>query len=304
MNDASKLDRDGVFQHGLVTLKQLDEADVSRQERRTLVRRGLILPANHGVYRTYGTPPGWEQEVHSACLAAGPDAVASHRSAALLWELIDPPAPVELTVPYARRPAPVGVIRHRSQALRPVDVATRHRVPVTTPARTLLDLGAVAAHLVPSALERCLYKRLTTTAGLWRLLSELAKPGRRGVRPLRQFLEQRALGDARPESLLESMFAGIAVSSGLRFKYQLPVHLDGHRYVLDFAIPQLHLACEVDGLEAHGTRDAFDNDLERQNRLVRHGWMVLRYTYTALRQDRRAVRAELVSVVAQRRSTL
>ena len=122
MNDASKLDRDGVFQHGLVTLNQLNRADVTRQQRRTLVRRGLIVPASHGVFRTYGTPHGWEQDLHSACLAAGSEAVASHRAAALLWELIDPPAPLELTVSYgvnansamfdlARTIAPASLIR-------------------------------------------------------------------------------------------------------------------------------------------------------------------------------------------------
>lgn len=298
------LDRRAVFQHGLVTLPQLSDAGITRQQRRTLVADGLVTTANNGVLRTFGTPRTWEQDLHAACLAAGPEAVASHRAAAVLWDLIEPPAPVEITVPYQHHPGPHGAIRHRTQALRPVDVAVRRHIPVTTPARTLLDLGAVAPALVPAALERCLYKRLVTTAGVWRLMAELGTPGRRGLRPLRRALERRALGDRRPESLLEPMLAAIAVAAGVQFEYQFPVVVEGHRYRLDFAAPQLLLACEADGLEVHGTREAFDRDLERQNRLVRQGWMLMRYTYTQLRNRRRAVQAEILEATRQRKLAL
>ena len=70
-----------------------------------------------------------------------------------------------------------------------------------------------------------------------------------------------------------------------------------HRYVIDFAVPHLRLACEVDGLSAHSTREALDYDLERQNRLVRHGWMVLRFTATHLKKRRRVVRDEIRATV-------
>jgi very-short-patch-repair endonuclease len=300
MEAPHQLDRHGLFQHGLVTLQQLTDAGTSRQQRRTLTKNGILLPTDHDVYRALGTPTGWEQDLHAACLVAGPDAVASHRAPAVLWKLIDPPAPIEISVPYEQRPLPFKAIRHRSQALRRIDVAVRRHIPVTTPARTLLDLGAVAPRLVPNALERCLYKRLVTTAGLWRLLAELGAPGRRGLRPLRSALERRALGDRRPESLLEPVLAGIAVAAGVELEYQFPVVVEGHRYRLDFALPQLLLAWEVDGLEAHGTREALDSDLERQNRLVRHGWMLMRYTHTHLKRHPRAVRSEILDTIRQR----
>lgn len=299
MRNSKHLDLQGRFQEGLVTRQQLEDRGTTRQQRRTLVEHGVIRPVNHGVYRTLGTPSNWKQDLLAACLAAGPDAVASHRAAARLWDLIDPPAPVEITVPYPRQSAPLGATTHRSRMLREVDRTVRHRIPVTIPARTLVDLGAVAPELVPDAIERCLYRRLLTTAALWRIIAELGGPGRRGVRPLRRALESRALAGQRPESLLEPLLASIAVAAGVRFEYQFWVAVDGHRYRLDFALPRLLVACEVDGLAAHGTREALNRDLERQNRLVCHGWTVLRYTATRLKQDRRAVREEILAVIAQ-----
>jgi very-short-patch-repair endonuclease len=300
MKGTEELDRRGQFQQGLVTQQQLTRAGFTRRKRRTLAEHGLLTPANHGVLRTFGTPPGWEQKVLAACLSAGPQAVASHRAAALLWDLIDAPAPVEITVPYRHRPLPVRTIRHRTRKPREIDRAVRHGIPVTTPARTLLDLGAVAPQLVPDAVERCLYQRLLSTAALWRILDEVGGRGRRGTRALRQALERRALGDAPPRSLLEPLLASIATAAGIQFEYQFPVKIEGHRYVLDFALPHVRLACEVDGLSAHGTREALDHDLDRQNRLVRHGWMILRYTATHLKRRRSAIRAEIVAAIAKR----
>src|SRR5688572_14891266 len=54
-------------------------------------------------------------------------------------------------------------------------------------------------------------------------------------------------------------------------------------------------AVEVDGLSAHGTREALDRDLARQNLLIRHGYLVLRYTRTHLRRPAK-VAAEIIEV--------
>jgi hypothetical protein len=58
-------------------------------------------------------------------------------------------------------------------------------------------------------------------------------------------------------------------------------------------------AVEVDGLSAHGTREALDRDLARQNLLIRHGYLVLRYTRTHLRRPAK-VAAEIIEVCQRR----
>jgi very-short-patch-repair endonuclease len=56
---------------------------------------------------------------------------------------------------------------------------------------------------------------------------------------------------------------------------------------------------EIDGLDAHRTRAALDHDLARQNLLVRHGYLVLRYTTTNLRRPA-AVASEITAVCRRR----
>ena len=230
----------------------------------------------------------------------GAGAVASHRAAAVLWGLADGPGPVELTVPYARGPRPRAAVVHRSTDLRDDDVARRDAIPVTNPIRTVGDLGAVAPDLVKPAIERGLYRRLFTVAGLWRLVDDLARPGRRGLGVLRGELERRTLADARCESPLEPIFADIAAATGLAFAYQHPVVVAGRRYVLDFALPAVRVFIEVDGLEVHASREALDADLARQNALVLAGWHMLRYTATHLHRRRRAIRDEVTALVQAR----
>jgi very-short-patch-repair endonuclease len=296
-----RIDRAARPQHGLVTVRQSRTLGIAESQMRARSDRDALVRLHHGVYRTAGARETWHQQLMAACLAAGGAAVASHRAAAVLWGLARPPGPVELTVPYRRKPSPRGVIVHRSTDLRPVDIVRRDGIPVTNPIRTVGDLGAVAPDLVKQAVERGLYTRLFTTAALWRLVAELGRPGRRGLGVLRRVLEQRALGDVRPESLLEAAFAEVVAATGIEIAYQHPVVVAGRRYVLDFAVPEATVCIEVDGLSVHSTREALDHDLARQNALVLAGWHVLRYTSTHLWRRRPAIRDELTRLVTARR---
>ncbi len=131
----------------------------------------------------------------AACLAAGPEAVASHRAAIRLWGLGYANAPLELSVPYARFPKPRAVKMHRSTDLQLAHVTVRGRVPVTKPARTLVDLGAVAHFdVVADLVEAAIVRRLGTVTGLQTMVDEVAQKGRRGCGVLRAVLDQRQLG--------------------------------------------------------------------------------------------------------------
>ena len=296
----ARIDRIARPQHGVLALRQARARGVGEGQMRTRRARASLIAVQRGVYGTAGTPASWHQQLLAACLAAGPTAVASHRAAGVLWNLADAPAPVELTVPYTRGPRPRAAILHRSTDLRAVDVARRSGIPVTNPIRTVGDLGAVAPGLVKQAVERGIHSGLFTTTALWHLVDDLGRPGRRGLGVLRRTLEQRSLGDARCDSLLEPLFADIASTAGVEVLYQHAVVVAGRRYVLDFAIPAVRVCIEVDGLDAHGTRKGLDHDLARQNALVLAGWHVLRYTSTHLRRRRRAIRDEVIALVARR----
>lgn len=57
---------------------------------------------------------------------------------------------------------------------------------------------------------------------------------------------------------------------------QHPVSLDGRRYRLDLAYPELRLAIEYDG-ELHRTQLRAHADLLREADLTRLGWTILRF---------------------------
>jgi very-short-patch-repair endonuclease len=171
------------------------------------------------------------------------------------------------------------VVVHRSRDLAPGHTTAREGVPVTNPLRTLVDLGAVVPdRLVAEALERGLVSRRFGVASLEWMLGEVAKPGRRGCGVLRRVLDDRALGAARPDSVLEPRMARLLRTHGFppaRFQHVV-AEADAR---VDFAYPDRRLAIEVDGFEVHGTPEAMAADLDRQNRLVAAGWSVARFTW-------------------------
>ncbi|MGH9269189.1 MAG: endonuclease domain-containing protein, partial [Acidimicrobiales bacterium] len=123
--------------------------------------------------------------------------------------------------------------------------------------------------------------RLFTIAGVETALEAVARRGRRGAGVLRRILDERALGDARPDSLLESRMARLLKSAELPpAAFQHDIYA-GRRFVgrVDFAYPEVRLAIEVDGWEAHASPEALQGDLSRQNALVGAGWTVLRFTW-------------------------
>ena len=65
-------------------------------------------------------------------------------------------------------------------------------------------------------------------------------------------------------------------------EYQATIRLEGRTLHPDFLVTLAKVVVEVDGLDAHSSRDALDHDLDRQNLLIRHGFLVLRYTRTHL----------------------
>jgi predicted transcriptional regulator of viral defense system len=134
------------------------------------------------VFRLAGSSRTWRQSLMVACIAGGHDAAVSHRSAAALWSLagFEPGGEAELTVPRHRKRAGPGIV-HRN-ALSAVDMTTVDAIPVTTPARTIIDLASlVGRDAVEEALDDALRRRLVTIARIrWRL-TELARLGRPGV---------------------------------------------------------------------------------------------------------------------------
>ena len=140
----------------------------------------------------------------AAVLAAGPDAVLSHRSACALWGMRrDGRETVDVTVRSVRKRRP-GIRLHSTQLLFDETTAVRG-IPVTSMSRTLLDLAAIANHhQVERAAERAEALRLTDPLQLGDLLARY--PGRRGIATIRALALQGELAPAVTRSEFEDRF--------------------------------------------------------------------------------------------------
>ena len=275
------LQRLAAAQHGLVTRRQLVDRGLAEGTIDGWARGGRLLRVHPGVFALPGSAGNEIRSVMAAVLAAGAGALASHRSAAWLWGLMDE-LTLEVSVSRQRRPRVAGVVVHRPQDFAQLRSSVSRGVPATNPLRTLVDLGSVAApDRVEEAVERALVRRLVGVRGLSAELDRVSCPGRPGVAALRKALRSRALLDRPPDSMLESRFAALLRRHGVpRAVYQYAVR-SGGRFIarVDFAYPECRLAVEVDGHEAHRTPAQLQSDLTRQNLLVAEGWTILRFTW-------------------------
>jgi very-short-patch-repair endonuclease len=82
------------------------------------------------------------------------------------------------------------------------------------------------------------------------------------------------------------------------YEYQWPVDIDGHQHYIDFAYPDVRLAIEVDGYAKRDSRQALEHDDARQNRLLRAGWRVLRFTWHNVVHEPAAVAAEILATLS------
>lgn len=212
-------------------------------------------------------------------LACGPGAALSHRSAGVLWELLDDVLELpEVTVPVGRAQTVDGVLLHRSRSLAG-NVTMRRGIPVTTLERTLADLADVVPR---AALHRAaqqaefLRGRVGTSGDPWRHAH-----GRRGAPVLRTLPQLRAVtGMTRSE--LERRMLAICRGAGLP-EPESNRRIAGHR--VDFVWREQRLIVETDGRQAHLTAAAFENDRRRDVDLMVAGWRVARFTWAAVRDE-------------------
>ena len=147
-----------VRQHGVVTTAQLAAAGVGKNGITRRVADGRLHRLHRGVFLLGPLTGPWTKEM-AAVLACGEIAVLSHRSAAALWRIrrawLGPP---EVTVVEGGSRGRPGLRIYRTTRLDPRETRRREGVPVTSPARTLLDLAAVTDErdlAAPSRRRRC-----------------------------------------------------------------------------------------------------------------------------------------------------
>jgi very-short-patch-repair endonuclease len=294
-------------QHGIITRAQLLAEGMTRSHVELAIAQGRLIVVHSATYRVVGSPDTPLGRTMAAVLAAGAGAAASHASAAWLWGLVpEPPPRPEVSVELPRFARLHGVVVHRTGDLAPRWIRTRNGIPATDPLHTMLVLGSRLPRAeVADALERGVMSGRFSVPALEWVRAELAERGRNGCGVLRQILDDRALGAARPDGMLEPRLAQLCARYGLeRPVFQFRV-TDGRGRVVakvDFAYPDVHAFLEVDGFEVHGTPDAMEADFDRQNRLVALGWVPIRFGWRHLIRRPGQVAQQITSVLAHLRA--
>jgi hypothetical protein len=270
-------------QWGVASLAQLEALGLGPRGVQHRAESGRLRRIHRGVYAIGGAALPREGRHLAAVLACGPGAVLSHVSAAVHWELLtyDAPHP-DVTASASRAGAP-GIRLHRTRSLDAREITTHQGIPITTLARTLLDVAATApTHHLEHAIGLALRNELYDQRAIDDVLQRHA--GRAGTKALR-----RATGDepAFTRSALERRFLALCRRAGLPrplVNHTLTA-LDHQPYEVDFYFPAYRLVVETDGWDTHRTRVAFERDRAKDAALTASGYIVLRFTKRQIAED-------------------
>jgi very-short-patch-repair endonuclease len=185
-----------------------------------------------------------------------------------------------------------GICIHRARRIDERDLTRRHGLPLTAPARTLLDLAEVVPERqVEQALEGALRSRLVRDADIETLL--VRSPGRHGCVVLRSLLA-RTHGPALTRSEAEERFLALVRAARLP-PPETNVRVGG--YEVDFLWRDARLVVEVDGFAFHSSRAAFERDRRRDAELQAVGFTVTRITWRQISDEPEAVLVRLASTL-------
>jgi very-short-patch-repair endonuclease len=252
----------------------------------------LLHPIHRRVFAAGGPDLNQHGRWMAAVLACGRDALLSHQSAAELWEIRKSrPGPIEVTLTSASKRRVRGLVIHRRTVLSPQDRRTRHRIPVTSPARTLADL---ARRLPEAELESAVNEAdgldLIDPERLRRALGQMR--GEAGAGALLRILDRQVF--RLTDSELERMFLRLVRSAGLPIPQTRGVL---HGFRVDFFWPEFGLVVETDGLRYHRTPAQQALDRRRDQLHTAAGLTTLRFTHAQIRFDPTEVRDVLGQVI-------
>jgi predicted transcriptional regulator of viral defense system len=304
---------------GILTRADLLASGITAARIDAAIRNGTLVVFSRGVYgraaltrRVGGQANGQHLLRAATALAiAGTDAVVSHQSAAQLHGIAllgKPATDVTLTGrPERGRHARAGMHRFN------MNVPTTHVVaisgfPVTTPARTVVDLARTLDFRAGvAAADSALFKKLTTKADLRSVVAAL--PRRAGIARAAEVIE---FADGRAESPLESIARVGLRDSGLP-PPELQVQLgDACEPIarVDFYWKQYRTAAEADGAMKYDKDPGLARRQLRRDHLLRaEGYEVVHFTWQDINFSpelvatwiRQAFRRQVESGVAQGR---
>jgi len=282
-------------QHGLVTRPQLAGVGIHDDGIARRVRKGMLHRVHQGVFAVGHPALTAHGRWLAAVLACGPGSLLSRLDAAALWGIYHASGPRVHVLTAWHREA-TGICVHRARRLHPDDVAEHEGIPVTSVARTLVDLtDLLAGDRVLRALREAEYLRLLDHDAL-NAAVERAR-GRRNLGALKSALAIHRPGQIVRDEL-EHRFLELIRGAGIR-KPETNVKVTTRRraYTVDCLWRAEGVAVELDGRAAHARAAAFEEDRERDASLSATGLSPVRFTWQRVTRAGEEVIADLMEML-------
>jgi very-short-patch-repair endonuclease len=285
-------------QRGVVSRGQLLDRGVGAGAIDHRLALGRLHRIRRGVYLVgHSVPPRLAHET-AALLSCGSGAVLSHRTAGRMSCLVARPGglgEIDVSIPGRDPGRKPGICVHRVRALDERDVRRFEGLPITAPARTLLDLAGVAStREIERAIEEAEVRRLVRRHELTALLTRSGQT--RGTAVLRRLLAaDRAPALTRSEA--EERLLALVKAAQLT---PPEVNIRLGRHEVDFLWREEGLVVEADGFRFHSSRLAFERDRLRDAELQSHGWRVIRVTWRQIAHQPEAVVARIATALTTR----
>ncbi len=279
-------------QHGAFERSQALAVGVPPAHLKRLTASGELERTDPRTYRRAGSPRSLKQAVMLATLRTR--GVACGRTAASLWGIPGFPLrerEIEVVIRATRwPPRPSGVTVRRTSYLPDEEVHVVDGIPVVSPARTLLTLGATeSVSVVRRAVTWCIQRDLVTPDQLRDELDRAGRCGRNGTAGLRAAMEGLDFGQEMSDSDLEDIALSILAQAGY------PEPLLHHEYrdagvmigEIDLFWRDRALGLECYGWEYHSRKPDFHRGFHRHNSLVAGGVTLVYFTSDSARNPRR-----------------
>ena len=288
----------GERQHGVVSIRQLQQLlGYSRAGVKRMVDAGRLHRVHHGVYAVGHTDLSAHGECLAAVLGVGPGAMLSYYSAGWLWGIWQgSPKPIHVTALIPRHhPAPKGITRHRARNLVEADRAMAEGIPLTSVARTLLDLASkLRGDQFARVLARAEDLGLLDLGQIEGVIERSrGHPGAKRLRYAISIYERPIYS----RSEFERRFVGHLIASGL------PRPATGWNelgYELDVYWPERRFGIELDAFETHGNRAAFESDHERDLSFALAGIETIRVSENQFREAPDEIVAKVAALLGRR----
>jgi hypothetical protein len=256
---------------------------------RIRIRSGTWLAAVPGVYRLAVVPASFEQRAWVGWLAVGPGGLVSHEAAAHLAGMANVVRNrVTLISPHGWHHRLPGIVVHQLDDVLPDHRTSHAGLPVTTPARTIVDLAAlVSPARLASIVEDASHARLVSYSDVGLCLTSIARRGKPGIRKLTKVLDHLTNTNAMSMSRLERLLFELLSAAGMpKPKPQFP--FPGRSFTngcVDAAYVDAKLVLEADGRSWHTRIADLKRDHERDADAARHGWQTLRLLHENISGD-------------------